>query len=311
MLEPTRRRFLKTAAGVVAGWPALAGVSRAAPEPAKAFSPRLAICNETFGEWPLEKALALAAECGYQGVEIAPFTIAENVNDITPKRRREIRGLAEENGLEVVGLHWLLAKTKGLHLTSPDDAVRRKTREYLAALTRFCADLGGRVLVFGSPKQRDLLPGVTRQQALGHAAEVFRSLAQVLERSGVVLALEPLAPKTTTFLTTSAEAVELMKLVDSPTCRLHLDCLAMSTEPTPIPELIERNRASVVHFHANDPNQQGPGFGKLDFVPIFQALRRIDYSGWVSVEVFDYTPGPERLARQSIAYMKKCLADVQ
>ena len=141
-----------------------------------------------------------------------------------------------------------------------------------------------------------------------YAAEVFGSVLPVLEKTGVVLALEPLSPRTTTFLSTAAEAVELIHKVDSPQCRLILDCNAMSTESAPAPELICKYCSLLVHLHANDPNGQGPGFGRLDFVPIFEALRQIDYRGWVSVEVFDYAPGVERLVRESIRNMQKCLA---
>ena len=128
------------------------------------------------------------------------------------------------------------------------------------------------------------------------------------EKTDVRLAFEPLSPKATNFLRTAAEAVRLVKMIDSPRCRLILDCNAMASESTPIPELVRKYRSHLVHFHANDPNRQGPGFGDLDFVPIFKALREIEFAGWVSVEVFDYKPGPERLARESVEYMKKCLA---
>ena len=124
----------------------------------------------------------------------------------------------------------------------------------------------------------------------------------------VTLAMEPLSPGATDFLNTAADAVELIRLVNSPRCRLILDCNAMSTEPAPIPELIRRNRRNLAHFHANDPNSQGPGFGDLDFMPIVRALREINYTGWTSVEVFDYSPGPERLARESIRHLKECFA---
>ncbi len=310
MSPHTRRRFLaRTAAAGLGATLAAARVKpisavRAAdrPEPVK-----LAICNETFQDWPFEKAFALAAECGYTGIEIAPFTVAEYVTAIAATRRTEIRRLAEKNRLEVVGLHWLLAKTQGLHLTSPDRAVRLKTAQYLGELARFCADLGGKLLVFGSPKQRSLLPGVGRQEAVRHAAEVFLAALPVLEKAGVTLALEPLTPAETDFVNTAAEAVEVIEKVGSPRCRLHLDCKAMSSEKTPIPDLLRKHRAALAHFHANDPNGQGPGFGRLDFVPILRTLREIGYGGWISVEVFDYSPGVERLARESIRYLRECL----
>jgi len=268
---------------------------------------KLAICNETFQDWPLERAFHFAAECGYRGIEIAPFTIADYVTDVPPPKRAEIRRLAETAGLEVVGLHWLLAKTEGFHVTSPDREVRRRTAAYLGELARCCADLGGSIMVFGSPQQRKLLPGVGREEGMRYAAEVFRDLLPTLDESGVVLALEPLGPEETNFLVTTADAVELVAAIESPRVRLHLDCKAMATEPISIPELIRRNRQLLAHFHANDPNRQGPGFGGLDFRPILRALGEIDYGGWVSVEVFDYTPGIERLARESIGYLQDCL----
>jgi sugar phosphate isomerase/epimerase len=268
---------------------------------------KLAICNETFQDWPLDRAFAFAAECGYTGIEIAPFTLANRVTEIAPQKRAEVRATAEAAGLEVVGLHWLLAKTEGLHLTSPDPQTRRRTADYLAELGRCCADLGGHLLVFGSPQQRQLLPGVTREQGMQYAAEVFGSVVPVLEETGATLALEPLGPQETNFLVTTEDAVELVEQVASAQVRLHLDCKAMASEDMPIPQLIRRHRMLLAHFHANDPNRRGPGFGDLDFVPILQALGAIDYQGWVSVEVFDYTPGVESLARDSIAYLQKCL----
>jgi len=196
---------------------------------------KFAICNETFVDWPLDRALAMAAECGYTGIEFAPFTLGSDIRGISPSGRADIRRLATGAGLQVVGLHWLLAKTEGLHLTSPDPATRRRTAEYLGDLARLCRDLGGWAMVFGSPQQRNLLPGVSREQARDYAVEVFTACLPVFEETGTTLAVEPLAPGDSNFLTTAAEAVEVIDLVGSPHCRLHLDCRAMSSEPTPIP----------------------------------------------------------------------------
>jgi sugar phosphate isomerase/epimerase len=271
---------------------------------------KFGICNETFVDWPFERAFAFARECGYTGIEIAPFTIDSDARRISAAKRSEVRSQAEAAGLEMIGLHWLLAKTEGFYLTSPEPEVRQRTAAYLAELARLCRDLGGGVLVLGSPVQRNLLPGVTHDEALNYAADVLTTAMRECEAQDVILAVEPLGPAEGDFLNTAADGVRLIEKVGSAHCRLHLDCKAMSSEKLTIPELLRANRELMVHFHANDPNRQGPGFGELDFVPIFEALGEIDYRGWVSVEVFDYTPGVEALAKQSIEYMQECWAQV-
>jgi len=266
---------------------------------------RYAICNETFVDWPLAKACDFAASCGYTGIEIAPYTLASLATDISAAERGEIRRTIARSGLDCVGLHWLLAKTEGLHVAHPDEAVRRRTTEYLGELARLCHDFGGRVLVFGSPRQRSLLPGVTPEQAIEHIHEVFSRLVPVLETTDTVVALEPLTPAETDVLTTAAETCRLIDRIGSPHVRLHLDVKAMSSETRPIPEIILDSARHLEHFHANDVNMQGPGFGAVAYEPIFSALDEVRYAGWVSVEVFDYAPGPERLARESLDYMRR------
>ena len=266
---------------------------------------RYAICNETYVDWPFAKACDHAAACGYTGLEIAPFTLGSQSTKVSATQRVDLRRTIEGAGLECVGLHWLLAKTTGFHVTHADPAVRQQTVDYLGDLARLAADLGGRVLVFGSPQQRSLMSGVSPAEALDHLFEVFFKLLPVLEQTNTVVALEPLAPSETNVLTTAAETCRLIERIGSPHVRLHLDVKAMSSEPTPIPEIIRASAKHLEHFHANDANLQGPGFGAVDFVPIFKALEEVRYGGWVSVEVFDYAPGVERLAKESIEYMKR------
>ena len=264
-----------------------------------------AICNETFEDWPFEKTFAFVRECGYTGIEIAPFTLNPDAREISAETRSTVRQQVADAGLECVGLHWLLAKTEGFYLTTTDDEVRRRTSDYLGELARLCRDLGGDIMVLGSPLQRNLLPGVTHEQGMEFAAEVVRAAWPVLEGCGVTLALEPLGPGEGDFLNTAALGIELAQRVDSPHCRLHLDVKAMSTEALPIAEVIRESRDWIAHFHANDPNLLGPGMGDVAFDPIFGALKEIDYSGWVSVEVFDYAPGAETIAIESLRYMRE------
>ena len=309
MASQTRRSFLKNSAVGISSAFAVADLC-SAQQPSAAADTRafqFSLCNETFGDWPFEKAFATTAECGYTGVEIAPFTIANDVTTISTKTRRRIREQLEKAGLKMPALHWLLSRTKGFHLTTPDRDVRRKTSEYLGRLACLCRDLGGHKLVFGSPNERNLLPGVSKKQANQYAADVITQLLPTLEKTDTTIAIEPLSPQTTTFINTAADAVELINLVDSTRCRLILDCYSMAAEQTSIPELIRKNGSLMVHFHANDPNGLGPGFGKLDFTPILKTLSDIHYNQWVSVEVFDYSPGPKCIAQNSIGYMKRCM----
>lgn len=270
---------------------------------------KYAFCNEMFGDQPFDKAWAFARELGYTGVEIAPFTLipgAETVDarDVSSERKAEVKQLAADLGLEVVGLHWLLAKTEGFYLTSPDAAVRQSTTEYFKGLAQLCADLGGKVMVLGSPHQRNLLPGVSYDEAEKYAAEILQAVMPTCADLGVTIALEPLGPAEGDFMLTAESGIQLAKLVDSPHCQLHLDVKAMSSEDKPIADIIRDSRDWTAHFHANDPNLLGPGMGDVEFAPIFAALQETSYDGWVSVEVFKYEPSPEEIARESLEYMR-------
>lgn len=266
-------------------------------------------CNEMFEGWDLARQFRFIAEAGYQGVELAPFTVAKQVTDVTPERRKEMAGLAREHGLEIIGLHWLLVGPEGMHITDPDVAIRQRTTAYLQELMRFCGDVGGHVLVFGSPQQRNLRAGVGREQARAWIIDAFSAALPVAEAAGVTLCLEPLPPPESDFILTTTEALEVIHTIGHPHLRLVLDVKSMSGEQgltgESIPDIIRRVGPNVAHVQANDANLGYPGSGDVDFVPIFRALDDVAYDGYVSVEVFDFTPGPETIARESIAYLRR------
>jgi sugar phosphate isomerase/epimerase len=269
---------------------------------------KFAMCNETCTSWDLASVCRLASDVGYDGIEVAPFTLAESVEEIDEDERRRIRETVSGHGLEVVGLHWLLASPDGLHLNSPDPAVRTATVEYLGAEIDFCADIGGRTLVLGSPKQRGVLEGQTYEAVWDRMVSVCRELAAHAEARDVCLCIEPLGFSETNFICTAAEARRLVEEVGFPAFRMILDVKAMAEEAEPIPDIIRNSAAYLAHFHANDANRQGPGFGDTDFWPIAAALRGIAYEAYVSVEVFDYSAGPEKIARESLRYLQQAFA---
>lgn len=265
---------------------------------------KYAICNELFEGQSLEQYLPLVAELGYTGLEVAPFAFDTHVAQMTPDEARRVGEAIRAHGLEVVGMHWLLARSEGLHITSPDRDARDRAAAYMTTLIRRTGDMGGSVMVFGSPQQRNLLPGVSEADAFAWAAHFFQRVAPVAQEEGVRICIEPLARDDTSFLFNKDQGVRLVQMVDHPNVALHLDVKAMSDEGRPIAEIIREAKDYLGHFHVND-GRLGPGMGPIDYQPILQALKDIDYDGWVSVEVFDFTPGAERIARESITYLKQ------
>ena len=185
--------------------------------------------------------------------------------------------------------------------------MRERTAKYLVDLAEATRDLGGDLMVFGSPKQRSLLTGVEWQQAFDYATETFRRAMPGIDANGVSLCMEPLGPSETDFINTADEggAVDGSRRTSAVRAppRREGDVERADADPGHHPAATYPRTG---HFHANDPNRRGPGFGDVDFVPIFRALKDSGYDRWVSVEVFDYTPDPETIASRSIEYMRDC-----
>jgi sugar phosphate isomerase/epimerase len=270
---------------------------------------KFAICNEIFKDWKIEDVFTHCAKLGYDAVEVAPFTLAKDVKEISAAERQRIRGAAAQAGIAISGIHWVLVQTEGMHLTSPNPVTRERTTAYFCDLVDFCADLGGKVIVVGSPKQRSLAPGVTQAQAWGWASEVFRPAVLAAERRGVTICFEPLPSEDTDFINTAAEAIRFTRQLGSKAFQVILDVRAMSHETTPVPEIIRASRGDFAYVHANDKNLKGPGFGDVDFVPIAAALRDVGYDGFVSVEVFKFDEGAEEIATRSLGYLKRVFGE--
>ncbi len=266
---------------------------------------KFGICNEIFDAWKdVDRAIHYVRELGYDGLEVAPFTLAPDVEDISAPMRREVAKSAESAGLEILGIHWVLVGPDGVYLNHPERSVRERTAQYLADLAHFCADIGGTRMIFGSPKQRKVYPGLTYDQAFDFAVETFERALPVLEDRGVTLCMEPLSTRETDFCTSAEETVRLIDRIDHPNFRLLLDTKAMTDEPEGRPATIRRYAKYMAHYHANDENLNGPGWGEVDFGPIFEALTDVGYDEYVSVEVFNFEPGPEAIAMRSLEYMR-------
>jgi sugar phosphate isomerase/epimerase len=271
----------------------------------------IALCNEVLQPLPFAEQCRIAAALGYDGLEVAPFTLAANPLDITDAEAAGFARIAADHGLRIHGLHWLLVAPAGLSIVAADAAVRERTAGVMQRLVELTAVMGGRYLVHGSPKQRSVPAGSSRAEALARATECFARAAPRARECGVVYCIEPLSTRETDLINTLAEAAGIVDAIDSPALKTMIDCSAagqMETEP--IPALMARWMPSghVAHVQANDPNRRGPGQGTLQFAPIVETLLAMraagHYDGIVAVEPFDYVPDGIGCAARAIGYLQ-------
>jgi D-psicose/D-tagatose/L-ribulose 3-epimerase len=275
---------------------------------------RFALCNEVLQPLPFDEQCQLAAALGYDGLEVAPFTLAEDPMAITDVQARDFQRIAQDHGLAIFGLHWLLVAPAGLSIVSDDAALRQRTAAVMTRLVELCALMGGSYLVHGSPKQRSVPAGSTREQAWERARDCLRTAGEAAARHGVTYCLEPLSRRETDLFNTVEEAVRMVEEVASPGLRTMIDCSAAGqTESEPVHRLMEQwlPRGVIAHVQVNDPNRRGPGQGELDFGPILRVLARMEaaghFPGIVAVEPFDYVPDGPGCAARAIGYLKGVL----
>jgi len=274
---------------------------------------RHAMCNEAFEKWPFAQACAAIRKAGYSGIELAPFTLAENPSDITPRQRREYRDTMAGEGLVFAGLHWLMVSPRGLHVTGPDAGLRRRSWDHIRALLDLAADLGpASVLVFGSPQQRRATGGLTRAEATRHFVDGLASIAPHAESRQVTVLVEALPADQCDVVGTLAEAARIVCEIGSPAVRTMFDAHNAIDESEPHAVLVDRYFDLIRHVHVNELDGRHCGsprkFARYDFKPVFEVLARRGYAGWISLEAFDFSDGPESIAHASLRYLETEIA---
>lgn len=263
------------------------------------------LCSEVVRDLDFRAQCAFASAVGYDGLEIAPFTLSDMPHQLTPAQIAEIRSIAAGEGIAISGLHWLLASPAGLSITSTDAAIFRKTVDFGRRLVELCAELGGLYLVHGSPSQRQLAPG---REAEGRECGIayFAAMAEAAAVAGVSYYIEPLARKSTGFITCIEDAFAIIDRIGSPSLATMVDCYAAASNGEDIPALLRQwaPKGVIRHVHLNDPNGRGPGEGKLAFAPIIAALSELGYAGAMAVEPFAYEPDGSASAARSIGYIR-------
>lgn len=270
---------------------------------------RHAICNEVYQGWDFAEACRSIRRIGYAGIEIAHFTLAEDPAAITPAQRREYSDIMRSEGLEFVGLHWLMVSPEGLHVTCADAALRERSWRHIHTLIDLCADLGpDGVMVFGSPFQRATTEGVSREEATRRYVEGIAEAAPHAAERGVTILIEALPSDQCDVVTSLAEAAGHVSTIGSPAVRTMYDSHNAVEETEPHEVLVDRYYDLIRHVHVNEMDGKHPGTGSHDFKPVLELLARRGYRGWVSLEAFDFTPGAETIAGESLRYLEAEIA---
>ncbi len=270
---------------------------------------RHSICNEVYEKRPFAEACRAVRKAGYTGIEIAPFTLDDDPASVPAARRREYAGAIRSEGLEFVGLHWLMVSPKGLHVTTPDDTVRRCSWDYVRKLVDLCADLGPNgVMVFGSPKQRGSTGGIGRDEATKNYIDGLAGVAPHAAERGVTILVEALPSRDTDVVTSVDEAAAVVRKINSPGVRTMFDTHNAVEETEPHSVLVDRHFELIRHIHVNEMDGRHPGTGSYDFKPVFEVLARGGYNGWVSLEAFDFSYGAETIANDSLRYLESQIA---
>ena len=279
---------------------------------------RFAMCNEAFEHRPFLESCRVLREAGYTGIELAPFTLGEDPLALRANQRRELRDIMASEGLEFVGLHWLLVVPFPIHVTTPDLALRERSWQYVRGLIDLCADLAPEagassqtaesdsrgIMVFGSPKQRSSTGGISSAEAVRNYVSGLAGIASHAEDRGVTILVEALPHSQSDVIHTIDEAVAVVREINSPAVKTMFDSHNAEDETEPHDQLIERHFDLIRHVHLNEMDGGHPGAGTYDFAPVFGILEKLAYRGWVSVEAFDFSVGAETIARESIDHMK-------
>ena len=232
---------------------------------------------------------------GFTGLEIAPGLFFSGEDDpFVPSEggaRERLREI-EAAGLTLVSMQSLLFGVEGAELFGPAEAAERLTH----GLTR-AIELAGRFgipnLVFGSPRQRVIPPGLAHEEVIARARSVLLPLADLAAARGTVLAMEPNPPEYgTNFMANFPDALAMVKALDHPAITLNFDvgALHMTNAFDAVGAYIAEAGPLISHLHFSAPFL-GPAPASPDeAAAILRSLAAIGYGRSVSVEMKAVTP---------------------
>ncbi len=297
-----RRNFIRKSALGLASAGLVTSVYAHSPKSKHTF--KYALCSESVKEFSWQEQCKIIGNAGFEGVEIAPFTLVKaGVDEIASARRKEMVLQMKDAGIVCAGLHWLfVAPPAGLHFTTPDAALRQKSVDYLDKLIDFCGDMGGESMVFGSPAQRGTSPGISVSDAINYFAEGLLKVADHARKRKVSILIESLGKSQTDVINTLDEAVNLVKRINHPNIATMFDYHNTENETESLVNLVEKHFGNIRHVHVQNMDGTMLRSGQVpeELISIMRMLKKREYNKWVSMEVFDFTPGGKMIAEDGM-----------
>jgi sugar phosphate isomerase/epimerase len=256
---------------------------------------RLAISNLAWSPSEDDEVAQVLQSFDVHGVELAPTKLWPDLTRVQDADLKAYRAFWQRQGIGIVALQSLLFGQPELVIFR-DQATRTQTLNYLRHVMRIAARLGAQILVFGSPRNRlrnDL--GLQRSHVI--ATEFFRQVGEAAAQHDVIFCIEP-NPIVygCDFIRTATEGVALVRAVNHPHFRLHLDAGGMTLSEELYAEAIAASREWMAHFHISEPQLAIIGEGCTDHAAAARALRQIAYKHWVSIEMLNKTSLPNAQA---------------
>lgn len=269
---------------------------------------RLALCNKTLDDRPIEAFFELAEATGFDAIELIPGSLGTPVSAPDPAMRVQIHQVARAHGLGVVAFNSLLQHAPHLNLVTRDSDLRRVSAAELVAIVQLAAHFGGSVIVVGSPRQRQAPQDASFDEAADLFIDELRPAADEAARLGITLCLEPLVASLTNFMNDTREGIAIASRMGHPAVKLVLDVKQISQETQSFQAAVDLALPWLAHVHVNDANTHAPGEGDTDFIPIIRKLKSVGYEGLLSIEAFGFTDDPAIVLPRSRAYLEGILA---
>jgi fructoselysine 3-epimerase len=258
--------------------------------------------------YPLPETIRRIARIGYDGIEIGATAPHAYPDYLDASARRDVKACLDDNGIRLSSMLPAPGGGPGFNVSSPLEAERRNAIDQYTKVAQLCSEWGGRTLLYVAGWQ---IYGTPAEQAWDWSRSALREIAKRAADVGVTVAVEP-TPTDSNLVESCEDAMRMMREVDEPNVKLMFDTIhALYRNEVPA-DYVYRMGKDLHHVHLADANRDAPSAtGKVDYVGLVQALRDIDFDGYLTMEIgFNRRDvDPDSVARRAYAYLKSLLAE--